>query len=114
MDPTNPQAGQVTTESFMLVDKETGLPLHSEMMSQAQSGANVQGFSGLRLITEITDITTSPAADLFADPTTSNMKKIEAEQVRAQVDMLFSAAAAFLGQVLKQAQTAPAPATPMR
>jgi hypothetical protein len=113
---TQSQAGQVTTESFMIVDKETGLPLHSETTSQAQSGTNVQGYTGLRLITEITDLTTSPAADLFADPTTSNMKKIESEQVRAQVDMIFNAAAAFLGQVLRQAQTAPAPssATPVR
>ena len=65
---TQTNAGQVQHESFMLVDKETGLPLHTETMSQAQSGASMQGYNGLRIITEITDITMTPASDQFAEP----------------------------------------------
>ena len=39
---TQTQAGQVGTESYLLVDAETGLPLRSETMSQSQTAANVQ------------------------------------------------------------------------
>ena len=42
------------------------------------------------------------------------MKKIDAEQVKAQVNMVFSAAAALFGQALKQGQPAVNSATPMR
>jgi hypothetical protein len=100
---TQSQAGQVNTESFLLVDKATSLPLHSETVSRTQSGANVQGYSGLRVITEISDITTTPAADQFAEPT--GLQKIESEKVRSQVDMIFSSMSTFLGQLLQQGQT---------
>ena len=104
---TQTKAGAVQTDSFLLVDKETGLPLHSETVSQSQGG-NVQGYSGLRLITEITDIKTDPAPSLFEKP--ADMQKIEADQVRSQVDMIFSALSAFLSQMMKQAQPAASPA----
>lgn len=101
---TQTRAGQVATESFLLVDKETGLPLRSETVSQSQTGGNVQGYSGLRIVTEISDIKTETPADLFAEPTA--FQKIESDQVRAQVDMVFNSVAMMLGQLLKQAQTA--------
>ncbi|HVF46874.1 MAG TPA: hypothetical protein VNA17_04845, partial [Pyrinomonadaceae bacterium] len=101
---TQTRAGQVATESFMLVDKETGLPLRSETVSQSQTGGNVQGYGGLRIVTEISDIKTETPADLFADPTA--FQKIESDQVRAQVDMVFNSVAMMLGQLIKQAQTA--------
>ena len=97
---TQSQAGQVATESFLIVDKETGLPLRSETVSRSQSGGNVQGFQGVRVITEITDIQTEVSPDLFAAPT--NMQKIESEQVRAQVDMIFSSVAGMLVQFMQQ------------
>ena len=104
---TQTQAGQVATDSFMMIDKATGLPLHTETMSQSQSGGNVQGYKGFRVITEMTDISTTPAADQFAEPT--GLKKIESEQVKAQVNMIFSALAGFIGQMLKQGQPAASP-----
>ena len=110
---TQSKAGDVSTESFMLVDKATGLPLHTETVSQSQSGANVQGYNGLRIITEITDITMDPAADQFAEPG-AGMKKIDSEQVKAQVNMIFNSAAMLFGQALKQGQAAVNTATPMR
>jgi len=104
---TQTKAGQVATDSFMLIDKATGLPLHTETMSQSQNGGNVQGYKGFRVVTEMSDITTTPAADQFAEPT--GLKKIESEQVKAQVNMIFNALAGFLGQMLKQGQPAASP-----
>lgn len=101
---TQTRAGQVATESFLLVDKQTGLPLRSETVSQTQTGANVQGYSGLRIVTEIGDIKTETPADMFAEPTA--FQKIESDQVRAQVDMVFNSVAMMLGQLIRQAQTA--------
>ena len=106
---TSTQAGQVATDSFLLVDKDTGLPLHSETVSQSQSGANVQGYSGVRLITEITDIKTSTSPDLFDIP--PDLQKIDSAQVRQQVDMVFGALAAFVTQMMNQSQSQPANTT---
>jgi len=104
---TQTQAGTVATESFVLVDKETGLPLRSETVSQSQSGGNVQGISGLRLVTEMNDIRTTPDASIFTVP--SDFQKIDPEQVKAQANLIFNAVAAVIGQLVQQAQ-APAPA----
>jgi len=103
---TGTQAGTVGTESYILVDKETGLPVRSETVSQAQNGANVQGVNGLRVVTEMTDIKTTPDASIFTLP--SEFQKIDAEQVKAQANLIFNTAAAIIGQFIKQAQ-APAP-----
>jgi hypothetical protein len=100
---TQTRAGDVATESFLLVDKETGLPLRSETVSQSQSGGNVQGVSGLRVITEITDLKTDAPATLFEQPT--SFEKIESGQVRAQIDVIFNVFASLLSQVLQQTQT---------
>jgi len=102
---TGTQAGQVSTDSFLLVDKETGLPLHSETVSQTQSGANVQGFNGVRVITEIANIRTDPLPEQFEMPT--GLQKIDTTQVREQVDTVFNTLALFLTQIMKQGQTAP-------
>lgn len=99
---TQTQAGNVNTESFFLVDKETGLPLHSETVSTSQSG-NVQGYNGLRIITDMTDISTTATPEQFALPT--DFQKIEAEQVKAQVNLIFNTAAILLNQLMKSAQT---------
>lgn len=105
---TQTQAGTVATESYVLVDKETSLPVRSETVSQSQGGANVQGISGLRMVTEMTDIKTTPDASIFTVP--SEFQKVDSEQVKAQANLIFSAVAALIGQVVKQAQ-APATAT---
>lgn len=99
---TQSRAGQVSTESFLIVDKATGLPLRSEIVSQSQSGGNVQGYSGVRVITEITDIQTQASPADFAQPT--EFQKIESDQVRGQVDMIFNAIAGMLTQMMNQGQ----------
>lgn len=100
---TQTKAGQVATESFLLIDKETGLPLRTETVSQSQSGS-VQGYNGLRLVTEMTDIQTNSDTSVFAVPT--DFAKIDPEQVKAQVNLIFSAVAALVGQTMLQ-QTRP-------
>ena len=104
---TQSKAGDVTTESFIIVDKETGLPLHAETVIQSQSGNTVQGFNGMRVVTDIKDIQTTAPADLFAEPT--EFQKIESSQIKAQVDAIFSTLAAALMQVMNQARTAAPP-----
>jgi hypothetical protein len=98
---TGTQAGQVNTESFVYVDKETSLPLRSETVSQSQGG-NVQGVSGIRIGTEMSNITTTADASLFAEPT--DYKKVAPEEVKQQVNLVFSAAMAIAGQLMRSAQ----------
>lgn len=105
---TKSQAGQVQTESFIIIDKETGLPLRSFTNSQSQG--NVQGIKGASLVTEINNIRTTAEPNLFAEPT--DFAKVPPEQIRQQVDLFFSAAMAIVTQMLKSAQTQQAaPAT---
>lgn len=109
---TKSQAGQVQTESFIIIDKETGLPLRS--FTNTESQGNVQGIKGASLVTEINNIRTVAEPTLFAEPT--DFAKVPPEQIRGQVDLFFSAATAIVTQMLKSAQTqqtAPAAASPM-
>ena len=105
---TNSQAGTVATDSYFLIDKETGLPVRSETVSQSASGGNVQGINGVRLVTEMTDIRPTPDAALFNVPT--EFAKIDPEQVKMQANILFQAAAAVIGQMINQAKVSPTPA----
>src|SRR6201988_2940629 len=47
---TQTSAGEVKTESFVYVDKDTGLPLRAELFSEASG--NVQGVKGANLVAE--------------------------------------------------------------
>jgi len=106
---TNTAAGTVQTESYILVDKETGLPLHTETVSQSQS-SNVSGVNGIRVVTEMTDIKTSPDHAIFDLP--SDYQKIDPETVRAQVNAIFNAVSLLIGQAMQQTQTANTNAMP--
>lgn len=103
---TQTAAGTVATESYMLVDKETGLPLRSETVSQSQTGGNVQGVNGVRVVTEMTDIKTSPDQNLFVLP--ADFQKIEPDAVKAQINLFLQVGAAFVGQIMNQNKPAPA------
>jgi hypothetical protein len=108
---TQTQAGTVSTESFVLVDKETSLPVRSETVSQSQ--ANVQGVKGLKIVTEMTDIKTTPDTSIFTLPT--DFQKIDSEQVKAQANLVFSAISALIGQAMQQTQPAASPtSSPVR
>lgn len=101
---TKSQAGTVQTESVVLVDKETGLPLRSTIDLASQNG-NVQGVKGLSVITEMTDLKMTADASLFKEPT--DYKKVAPEEIKGQVNVIFSAAAALLGQLMNSAQPTP-------
>ena len=103
---TQTRAGQVQTDSFLIVDKETGLPLRSETVLQSQSGGNVQGYNGVSIITEISDVKTDAPETLFEEPTA--FQKIDSEQIRSQVDMIFNTVALVLGKMMSQGQASPA------
>ncbi len=106
---TKTQAGTVATESYVLVDKETGLPLRSMTNSESQNGS-VQGIKNLSIVTEMSDIKTTSDASLFAEPT--DLQKVAPEQIKAQIDLVFSAAMALLGQMMKSAQPPTTTPTP--
>jgi len=100
---TQTQAGNVATESYMLIDKETGLPLRSETVAQSQG--NVNGVNGVRIVTEMTDIKTTPDANIFNLP--ADYAKIEPEVVKAQVSAIFQVVGMALGQMMNQAAVPP-------
>lgn len=99
---TNTQAGEVKTEAYLYVDKETGLPIHSESISQS-TGGNVQGYSGLKMIQEITNIRQDVPSNLFEVP--QGFAKVEPEQIKQQVNAVAQAVLLIVQQVMKNAQT---------
>jgi hypothetical protein len=97
---TNTKAGDVDTESIVYIDKETGLPLKTEIVSQSKDG-NVQGFKGIKIITEMSDIKTDVSADLFKEP--EGFEKIDEQKIREQINLVFNAAGAILQQMIQNA-----------
>ena len=89
---TNTQAGAVSTEAFVFVDKETGLPLRSELYTEASG--NVQGVKGAKVVAEMRDISMIVDPALFEVPL--DYKKVPPEQVRQQIDALTNAAASLI------------------
>ena len=105
---TQTSAGEVKTESFVYVDKDTGLPLRAELFSEASG--NVQGVKGANLVAEMRDITTNVDPSLFEIPTGFN--KVPEAQVRAQVDAVANTLLAVLRALLEQRGAAPPPPSP--
>lgn len=97
---TNTKAGEVATQSVVFVDKETGLPLKTEIVSESQN-AEVKGFKGIRIVTEMSDIKTDVSEDLFKEP--EGFEKIEEQQIRNQINLVFQAAQAILQQMMQNA-----------
>jgi hypothetical protein len=105
---TKTSAGEVKTESFVYVDKDTGLPLRAELFSEASG--NVQGVKGAKVVAEMRDIQTNPDSSLFEVPAGYN--KVSEQQVRAQVDAVTNTVAAVLRTLLTNMNTAPPPPSP--
>lgn len=106
---TGTQAGEVKAEGFVYVDKETGLPLRSELTSQAQG--SVQGVNNLKIVAEMRDIKTEIDPATFEVPT-EGYSKVEAAQVRQQLDAVMAVAQAVLRNVILQNNTTATPAAP--
>lgn len=95
---TGTEAGKVNAEAFVYVDKETGLPLRSELTSQAEG--NVQGVKGLKVITEMREIKSEVDPQMFEVPQGYN--KVSQEEVRQQINAFMSIAQAVLQNVMAQ------------
>lgn len=105
---TQTSAGEVKTESFVFVDKDTGLPLRAELFSEASG--NVQGVKGANVVAEMQNISTNVDPSLFEIPTGFN--KVPEAQVRAQVDAVANTILSVLRALLENRSTAPPPPTP--
>jgi hypothetical protein len=105
---TQTSAGDVRTESFIYVDKDTGLPLRAELFSEASG--NVEGVRGAKIVAEMRNITTTVDPSLFQVPT--GYTKVSEAQVRAQVDAVTNTIAAVLRTLLTNMQSGSAPPPP--
>ena len=105
---TQSQAGRVDAESFILVDKETNLPLRS-VTNLASENGNLQGVQAANIVTEMSNIKTDVDEKLFNEPT--DYAKVAPEVIKQQVDALFSVAMAFVGQMMKNNQPNASPMT---
>ena len=102
---TTTQAGDVHTDNFIYVDKDTGLPLKVEGYGQATG--SVQGVSAGRVVAELRDLnTTDVDATQFELP--AGYAQITQEQIKQQMSAL-----AAIFQVLMNSMNAQAnaPAT---
>jgi hypothetical protein len=102
---TQTSAGEVKTESFVYVDKDTGLPLRAELFSEASG--NVQGVKGAKIVAEMQNISTTVDPSLFEIP--AGMNKVPEAQVRAQVNAVTNTVAAVLRTLLTNMNSAPPP-----
>ena len=105
---TNSSAGTVNTESFIFIDKETGLPLRAEILGEATG--NVQGVKGAKIIAEMRDITTDVDPKFFEVP--AGLNKVPEEQVRAQVNALIGTVGAIFKALLANMNTGAPAASP--
>ena len=104
---TNSQAGEVKNLGFVYIDKDTGLPLHSELVAQASG--EVKGVKSAKLVFDMRDISTDVNPTLFTVP--AGFNQISPEQIRSHVDAITGAATAVLRALLANMNTAPAPGT---
>jgi hypothetical protein len=98
---TSTSAGQVKSEAFVFVDKETGLPLRSELYTEASG--NVQGVKGAKIVAEMRDISTNVDDSLFQVP--AGLNKVPPEQVRSQIDAFTGTVAAVIKALLSNMTT---------
>jgi hypothetical protein len=81
---TQTTAGQVQGESFIYIDKETGLPLRIEGFGQ--STGNVQGVTGGNVVVETRDLKTDANPADFEIP--QGYRQLSPEEVKQQVNQL--------------------------
>jgi hypothetical protein len=106
---TQTSAGQVQGETYIYVDKDTGLPLRVEGFGQ--SSGNVQGVSGGNLVAEMRDLKTDVDPTQFEVP--QGYAKITPEEVKqsvAQLTQFLQGVMNFINQQQKSAAATPSPA----
>ncbi len=97
---TGTQAGSVQGESFVYVDKETGLPLRIEGFGQ--SSGNVQGVSGGRLVARMSDLKTEVDPTQFELP--QGFSLITQEQVKQQTAQMMQFVQGVMNMLNAQSQ----------
>lgn len=100
---TNTKAGEVTAEAFVFIDKETRLPLRTEV--NAESSGEVKGVNSARLVAEMRDIKTDVDAAQFQIP--EGYTQVAPEKIRQQIDALTSAVASILRAIMANMQMQP-------
>jgi hypothetical protein len=108
---TQTTAGQVKGETFIYVDKETGLPLRIEGFGQ--STGNVQGISGGNVVIETRDLKTDVNAADFEIP--QGYKQLSPEEVKqygAQLGQLLQGVMAFINSQQAAGGGMPPPPSP--
>ncbi len=103
---TSTSAGAVKSEAFVYVDKETGLPLRTELYSEASG--NVQGVKGVKVVAEMRDITTTVDDSMFQVP--PGLTEVPPEQVKQQIDAFTNTVAALVKMLISN-MNAPAATT---
>ncbi len=103
---TSTSAGEVKSEAFVFVDKDTGLPLRAELYTEASG--NVQGVKGAKVVAEMRDISTTVDDSLFQVP--PGLNKVPPEQVRQQIDAFTNTVTAIIRTLLSNMNTAAVPA----
>ena len=105
---TGSQAGQVTGESFIWVDKATGLPLRIE--GYGSSTGNVQGVSGGQGVMEMTNLSTDVNPADFEVPT--GYGKVTEQELRQTAGALLGFLQAMSGAGAQGGAAPPATASP--
>lgn len=95
---TQTQAGEAAVETFIYVDKATGLPARIENYADL-SGTAPGGLKNGKIILEMRDINTSPGASLFEIP--AGYRKLTAEEARQKATELAQTAAMII-QIINQ------------
>ena len=102
---TSTTAGEVAGETYIYVDRDTGLPLRVEGFGQ--SAGNVQGVSGGRAVLETTNLKTEVNPADFELP--QGYSQITPEQLKQQTAQLMQFAQTIMGLINAQAQAAATP-----
>ncbi|MCO6509917.1 MAG: hypothetical protein J5I65_03920 [Aridibacter famidurans] len=100
---TETRVGDVETDSFVLVDQETKLPVKTVAAVTSEQG-DVMGVTGVKAVTEITNLSTEADESMFAEPT--DLEKVESEDVQRQIEEFYSSAKGMVAQLAQAARNA--------
>src|SRR5262249_55888294 len=102
-------AGEEQANAYIYGDKETRLPLHSEI--QAESSGDVKGGKAARGVAEMKDIKTDIEASTFEVP--AGYAQSPPEKIRQQIDALNGAVTAILKAMIANVGSGQPASSPM-
>ncbi len=98
---TNTKAGEVQANAYIYVDKETGLPLHAEIL--AESSGDVKGVKAAHVVAEMQNIATNIDPAIFEVP--AGYSQVPPEKIRQQIDALTGAVTTILKAMIANVNT---------